>query len=63
MNRISNYIKESLEELRKVRWPTQRQAIRLSAVVIVFMLVSTLFFGLIDVGISQLMTIFLNSFF
>ena len=63
MNRITTYIKESLEELNKVRWPTRAQAIRLSVVVTVFTVTSSLFFGVIDVGLSQAMKAFLNSFF
>lgn len=53
MNYISVYINESLEELRHVRWPTQQQAVRLSTIVIGFIIVSSLFFGLIDTLLSE----------
>ncbi|MBI2117509.1 preprotein translocase subunit SecE, partial [Candidatus Peregrinibacteria bacterium] len=31
MDALQNYIREALEELRLVRWPTRQQAVRLSA--------------------------------
>ena len=48
MEAILAYFRSSLEELRHVRWPTQQQAIRLSVIVIVFIVVNALFFGLVD---------------
>lgn len=54
MNRVMTYINESLEELRHVRWPTRQQAVRFSAVVIGFVLISGAVFGLIDFGLSEL---------
>ena len=60
MNALINYINESLEELRHVRWPTRRQAIRFSAVVIAFTGISALVFGIIDIGLSELMKLLLS---
>ncbi len=54
MNSLSVYIRESLEELRLVRWPTQQQAIRLTLIVVGFIAVSAAFFGLIDAGLFEL---------
>ena len=53
MNMITTYINESLEELRQVRWPTQQQAVRLSTIVIGFIIVMSLFFGLVDTMLSE----------
>ena len=53
MNLITTYINESLEELRQVRWPTQQQAVRLSTIVIGFIIVTSLFFGLVDTILSE----------
>ena len=52
MNSISAYINGALEELRHVRWPTRQQAVRFSAVVIAFVAVSAVFFGVVDFGLS-----------
>ena len=53
MNLITTYINESLEELRQVRWPTQQQAVRLSSIVIGFIIATSLFFGLVDTVLSE----------
>lgn len=60
MNRITAYINESLEELRHVRWPTRQQAVRFSAVVIVFVVAAAAIFGLIDFGLSQVIKALLS---
>lgn len=54
MNAILQYINESIAELHQVRWPTRKQAIRLSLIVIGFCAVSALVFGLIDAALSEL---------
>jgi preprotein translocase subunit SecE len=54
MNAITTYINEALEELRHVRWPTRQQAVRFSAVVIAFTGIAALAFGIIDIGLSEL---------
>lgn len=54
MNAISTYFRESLEELRQVRWPTQQQSIRLTTIVIGFIIVSSLAFGLVDTVLSEI---------
>lgn len=42
------YLRACLEELRHVTWPTRRQAVRLSTIVIAFTLGSAAVFGIID---------------
>ena len=48
MNSLATYFRDSLEELRQVRWPTQQQAIRLTVIVIGFIIVASIFFGIVD---------------
>lgn len=48
MAALLSYISGSLEELRHVRWPTQQQAVRLSVIVIVFIAITSLAFGIVD---------------
>lgn len=52
-NAVSNYVKSSLEELSKVTWPTKQQAIKLTIIVFVFVLVFALFLGVFDYLFSQ----------
>lgn len=37
-----NYIKDSIEEVKKVTWPTSNQAIKISIITVIFTLISTL---------------------
>lgn len=54
MNSIVTYFRESLEELRHVRWPTQKQAVRLTGIVVVFIIVTSLAFGILDLGLAEI---------
>lgn len=60
MNAITTYINESLEELRQVRWPTQQQAVRLSTIVIGFIIATSLAFGLVDTLLSEVIRLTIN---
>jgi preprotein translocase subunit SecE len=48
MNALSNYIKGSIEEMKKVTWPTKEQATRYTILVIAISLVVAIFLGSID---------------
>ena len=54
LNKIKEYFRESFEELTKVTWPTQNQAIVLTGVVMVFILVVAVLLGLTDLGLNKL---------
>jgi preprotein translocase subunit SecE len=51
-NAISRYFRETAGELRKVHWPTRREAFQLSAIVIVVMVVMGLYLAVVD-GIGE----------
>jgi preprotein translocase SecE subunit len=53
MTSITSYFREAVEELELVRWPTRQQAIRLSTVVLIFTVVCSLAFGLVDLGLQS----------
>ncbi len=48
MNAITSYIRGSIEELHHVRWPTRQQSVRLTLIVLGFILVSAIFVGIVD---------------
>jgi preprotein translocase subunit SecE len=54
MNALMNYFRDSVSELHQIRWPTQRQAVRLTVITIVFIIVTSLFFGVMDAGLTQI---------
>ncbi|MFA5946203.1 MAG: preprotein translocase subunit SecE [Patescibacteria group bacterium] len=47
-NRVVRYFLETRDELKKVAWPTQKEAITYSAFVIGICLVLAAYFGVID---------------
>ena len=57
MNAIADYITGSIEELRHVTWPTQQQAVKLTGITVVFIIVSASFFGIVDGLFTELVRI------
>jgi preprotein translocase subunit SecE len=51
------YIYETLGELRKVQWPTRKEAINLTIVVLVVSIVMAFFLGGLDYIFSRLLTL------
>jgi len=45
---MKKYIRESIQELNNVTWPTKKQAIRITTIVFIFMIVAAAFLGLVD---------------
>ncbi len=60
-NRITNYFKDSLKELRKVTWPTKNQAVKLTIIVLVFCVVFMVALGVTDYILNQLYELLLKS--
>jgi preprotein translocase subunit SecE len=48
------YIRETRAELRKVVWPTRQEALNLTIIVVVTILVMSVFFGAVDYLLTQL---------
>jgi preprotein translocase subunit SecE len=55
--KITDYIKETRNELSHVTWPTRNQTIAYSALVIGISLVTAAFLGLFDYVFSHLLTL------
>ena len=53
-NRLTRYILESKEELKKVSWPSRKQVIRDTIVVIGISVAVAAFFGAVDYGLMAL---------
>lgn len=52
-NRIQRYIQETVGELRKVTWPTRKEATNLTLIVLAVTLSMGLFLGLLDYLFSR----------
>lgn len=55
MASLTSFVQDAVTELRQIRWPTRQQAVRLSIIVILFTVACTVIFGLIDIGLSNLL--------
>jgi preprotein translocase subunit SecE len=53
-NAIQRYIAETVGELRKVSWPTRKEATNLTVVVLVVTLVMSMYLGLLDLIFTRL---------
>ncbi|MBI4786664.1 MAG: preprotein translocase subunit SecE [Chloroflexi bacterium] len=47
-NRLMQYFRETRAELRKVVWPTREEAINLTGIVVITILVMSVFLGFFD---------------
>lgn len=48
MSKLTEYLKETKGELKHVSWPTRRQALVFTALVVVFSLIMAIFLGVFD---------------
>ncbi|WP_168123554.1 preprotein translocase subunit SecE [Paenibacillus sp. HB172176] len=49
-----SFFGDSWAELKKVRWPSRKELTSYSAVVLITVIVVTIYFWLLDIGISEL---------
>ena len=54
------FLREVRVELRKVTWPSRKQTIGSTVVVIILVLMISIFLGVVDVGLSSLVNIVLH---
>ncbi|CAG0949909.1 Protein translocase subunit SecE [Gammaproteobacteria bacterium] len=59
-NRITQYVRETRAELRKVVWPTREEAINLTGIVVSTIVLMSIFFGAIDYVLSALVKFLLT---
>jgi preprotein translocase SecE subunit len=51
-----NFLRESIEELKKAQWPTRREAFRLSILVMVICVLVGGLLGILDYGFTKVLT-------
>ena len=57
---LSQYLKDSKGEMKKVTWPSRKATIGLTWVVLVVVLVISLYLGVVDLGLSKLVKFILS---
>jgi preprotein translocase subunit SecE len=58
--KVTQFLKEAKVELMKVTWPTPKQTLASTSVVIVVVVIVSLFLGIIDFGLSKLIRLALG---
>ena len=60
MSKITNFLREVGAEMRKTSWPKGKELTKYTIVVITTVVIMGLFFTGVDLGISQLLSWFLD---
>jgi len=60
IDKAKAYFQEAKVELKKVSWPTRPQTLNLTWVVIVMVIISAVFFGVVDFVLSGLVKLVLR---
>ena len=55
LNRIISFLKEVLVETKKVNWPTQKEVLNYTLLVIILSVILAVFLGGIDFGFTRLL--------
>ncbi|MDZ4245818.1 MAG: preprotein translocase subunit SecE [Dehalococcoidia bacterium] len=58
--RVKRFLDEAKAELKKVTWPTRKQAIASTAVVIVVVIILSIFLSLVDLGLTKMIKLILG---
>lgn len=59
-NKINNFIKEAIAELKKVIWPTKKELKNSTIVVITTIIIASIFIGLVDIFFTKALTLFIK---
>jgi preprotein translocase subunit SecE len=54
MQRMVNFFKEVVREMKKVSWPSRKELVNYTAIVLTTVAFFTVFFAVVDLGISEL---------
>jgi preprotein translocase subunit SecE len=60
-NFVTRYLRETMGELRKVSWPTRREATSLTIVVLIVVTLMSAFLGVLDFIYSRFFVLILGS--
>jgi len=59
MAKIINYLKETRAEMKHVSWPTRKQSVLFTILVIVISLLTAAYLGLLDLLFAEILKIFI----
>ena len=59
-NKIKNFIKEAIAELKKVIWPTKKDLRNSTIVVLSTIIIASIFIGLVDIFFTKVLPLFIK---
>ncbi|MDY7031929.1 MAG: preprotein translocase subunit SecE [Thermodesulfobacteriota bacterium] len=59
-DKITQFLREVRVELKKVTWPSRKETVGSTSVVLVVVIIIAVFLGLVDIGLSRLIRVFLG---
>ncbi|HPX55747.1 MAG TPA: preprotein translocase subunit SecE [Syntrophales bacterium] len=60
LSKIRQFLDEARAELKKVTWPTRKQTLASTAVVLVVSIFLSIFLGLVDFGLTKIIKVLLG---
>jgi preprotein translocase subunit SecE len=60
VNKIKVFLTDARIELRKVTWPTRKQTVASTSVVILVVVIVSLFLGVVDFGLAKIIKLVLG---
>ncbi len=57
---VKHFLKEARAELKKVTWPTPKEALASTSVVIVVVIIVSIFLGIVDLGLTRIVRLVLS---
>lgn len=59
-DKIIRFLKEAKGELKKVTWPTPKQTLASTSVVIIVVIIVSIFLGIVDFGLAKVIRLVLG---
>lgn len=59
LHEAREFFEQSKAEMKKVVWPSRKETVATSVAVVVFTVVASLFLGLVDFGLTKLLSVIL----
>lgn len=60
IRKIMQFLKEARVELKKVVWPTPKQAFTSTSIVVIFTFFMSMFLGIVDFGLTKILKLFMG---
>jgi len=60
LEKVTQFLREVKVELKKVVWPTRKDTVASTSVVLILVIIIAIFLGLVDFGLSKIIKVILD---